>query len=157
MNNFIIGLILINLYLLTLKEKKLKRLFTFSDLSYIFICMSFILNNYYLYPIAISLSVPVLLCKNFVLKQYKIKDNEDFVIHYFPMLILIYLLFNKKNLKYNIYYIIFTLLIFITINYSYTKISKKQLYNKFKYNTKGLINLILSGSISILIYLALQY
>lgn len=152
-----IGLLLFNLHLLAIKKKTVRRFFTYTDISYFILVLSFLLNNNYLYPIAITLCFSVLIGKTFILKHYSISSTDDFVTHYLNVLVAICLLFNRKNYKYNIVYLLAIMLLLVGINYSYKYLSNKNVYKKINYdNIGGKIKLLGHIIITLLIYKAIQ-
>jgi hypothetical protein len=147
------GLFLLNLHILSVKNKNIKRIFTFTDVTFYILVLSFLTNNNYLYPIAISLCISVLIGKTFVLQKYTISGFEDFVIHYLTVLISLGLLVNRKYFKYNIYYLLGIMIFMLGMNYVYKTIRKKEVYKSVNFdNLNGKIKLIGQSLVTLLIY-----
>ena len=93
----IIGLCSIVLHYLVIEKKSVKRLIRFSDISNMIVGLSFVLKNYLLGHIGLLFNTCSLIGKTFVLQKYKIKDLQDFIIHYLSVLLALYWLFSKEK------------------------------------------------------------
>ena len=65
-----------------------------------------------------------------ILKNYKIIDKYDFIIHYLPVIVSIYLLKTNKQYQYNYKYLITLLIFYLIINLSYKLVIGDFIYSK---------------------------
>ena len=146
----VVGIILLLIYLLNIKKFKLRNILTLSEGAYLLLVLSFIINNNKLYPIAITFCIANLIANMIILKNYKIIDKYDFIIHYLPVIVSIYLLKTNKQYQYNYKYLITLLIFYLIINLSYKLVIGDFIYSKVKLNT-------LDGILKSIIYIGIIF
>jgi hypothetical protein len=132
------------LHFLVIKQKKIKRLFTMTDWSFFILAISFIINLPEIYSLAIILAICSLIGKTLILKKYAIHDMEDFVLHYFNVIIALILWYQMKcrsSQRTYEYLMVFLIFMFIA-NHLYRKMMGKWIYRSIDlYTWQGNIKL----------------
>lgn len=153
----IIGLLLLIIYLLHTKKYELKNILSLTEGAYMLLALSFITNNYELYPIAITFCITNLIAKIFILKIYNLISTYDLIFHYFTALISVILLAKNKHYKYNYKYLLILLVVYTVINILYKIIFNKFIYPDIKLNTlDGLLKMIIYMIIIVVIFTLLK-
>jgi len=124
----IIGLCSIVLHYLVIEKKSVKRLIRFSDISNMIVGLSFVLKNYLLGHIGLLFSTCSLIGKTFVLQKYKIKDLQDFIIHYLSVLLALYWLFSKEKWSVENNVIMKIILVIFLLHILYYNFTNKYVY-----------------------------
>ncbi len=124
----IIGLCSIVLHYLVIEKKSVKRLIRFSDISNMIVGISFLLKNYLLGHIGLLFSTCSLIGKTFVLQKYKIKDLQDFIIHYLSVLLALYWLFSKEKWSVENNVIMKIILVIFLLHILYYNFTNKYVY-----------------------------
>ena len=124
----IIGLCSIVLHYLVIEKKSVKRLIRFSDISNMIVGLSFVLKNYLLGHIGLLFSTCSLIGKTFILKKYKIKDLQDFIIHYLSVLLALYWLFSKEKWSVENDVIMKIILVIFLLHILYYNFTNKYVY-----------------------------
>lgn len=124
----IIGLCSIVLHYLVIEKKSTKRLIRFSDISNMFVGLSFLLKNFFLGHLGLLFSTCSLIGKTFVLKKYKVKDLQDFIIHYLSVLLALYWLFSKEKWSVDNQVIIKIVLVVFLLHILYYNFTNKYVY-----------------------------
>lgn len=139
----VLGIILILIYLLNIKKFNLRNTLSLSEGAYLLFALSFIINNNKLYPIAITFCISNLIANIIILKNYKIIDKYDFIIHYLPIIFSIFLLLKNKQYQYNYKYLVALLLFYLIVNIVYKIVIGEFIYPQAKLNTfNGILKLI---------------
>jgi hypothetical protein len=124
----IIGLCSIVLHYLVIEKKSVKRLIRFSDISNLIVGLSFVLKNYLLGHIGLLFSTCSLIGKTFILQKYKIKDLQDFIIHYLSVLLAMYWLFSKEKWSVENDVIMKIILVIFLLHILYYNFTNKYVY-----------------------------
>lgn len=153
----VIGLFLFIIHYLSIEKKKWKRLITMSDISYALVSLSYLLNNKLIGQYAILFTITSLIGKTFILNKYKIQDTEDFVVHYFGLLISLYWFTQIKKWEVKNSIIIIGGLILTLIHYIYFKITNLYMYKTIPINkVNGILKYILMFGMIIVINIFLK-
>jgi hypothetical protein len=116
------------MHYMVIDTKTLKRVIRFSDISNIIVGLSYLFNNTKLGQFGLVATISSLLGKTCFLQKYSIQDMQDFVIHYFSVLVAIYWYFESKQWQITYkHFIIFVLCAFIIHMFYYLK-TKKYVY-----------------------------
>lgn len=128
MINVIIGVCLLIMHYMVIDTKTLKRIIRFSDISNIMVGLSFLFNNQKMGQFGLVSTISSLLGKTCFLQKYGIQDMQDFVIHYFSVMVAIYWFFESRNWEITYkHFIIFVLTAFVVHMLYYLK-TKKYVY-----------------------------
>ena len=90
--------------------------------------LSFVLKNYLLGHIGLLFSTCSLIGKTFVLQKYKIKDLQDFIIHYLSVLLALYWLFSKEKWSVENNVIMKIILVIFLLHILYYNFTNKYVY-----------------------------
>ena len=131
----IIGMLLFIIHYLSVEKKRLRRLFTMSDISFAMLSLSFLLNNQLIGQYAILFTLSSLIGKTFILQKYKIKNIDDFVVHYFGFILSLYWITKIKKWEVKNSVIMICGLILILTHYIYFKSTNLDIYRSIPLNT----------------------
>ena len=130
----IVGILILLLHYLVTTKKSIKRILTFSDISLFMVASSFILNNPIIGQYSLLFSINALIGKMVLLGIYAVRDLQDFVLHYFGIMVTLYWLYALKTWKVSYINIILIGLLIFGLHYIYYKITKLYVYRSIPIN-----------------------
>lgn len=148
----VIGIFLFIIHYLSLEKKRMRRFITMSDISYALVSLSFLLNNQLIGQYAILFILASLIGKNFILQKYKIKNIDDFVVHYFGFVMSLYWVTKIKKWEVKNSVILLVGLIIMFMHYIYYKYTNLYVYRSIPIdNINGVLKYILMFAILMVI------
>jgi hypothetical protein len=131
------------MHYMVIDTKTFKRVIRFSDISNIIVGLSYLFNNKKMGQFGLVATISSLLGKTCFLQKYGIQDIQDFVIHYFSVMVAIYWYFESKKWEITYkHFIVFVVAAFIVHMMYYIK-TKKYVYRSIPIDKlKGLSSYI---------------
>lgn len=149
----IIGLLLILIHYISIEKKKIKRLITFTDISFMLLSMAFITLDKYIIQLALIFTVSSLVSKTILLGKYNIEDIQDFTLHYFSVIIAIMLFNGYDNSSIDFRFLLAILLGIFVLHSVYYLITNKYVYRSIPVDKPiGIIKLSSHSIVVLTIY-----